>query len=561
MLRPGALGVEVLVLDSSFGAGGWRPMDPPGGERAVAAAGGCRIEGGSLVIESAGAPFDVERPVTLDATQLDTVEVTLASGYKVRLSLSWMKEGEADWGARDLALAYADGRGDQHRKDFTFDLRSHADWSGPIARLRLRLEPAREGERIEIQRLRGLRLDLPAEVLAEQSGRPWVVELDREVRTALVVPPGHPVEREILVPAKSTLEFAVGAAGRLAVPITFRVVAERPRSEPAVLFESRLEPVERSASRRWRQVSVDLSAFGGERLRLRVESSAGEGYDPSLGFPAWANPEIVPATGRLERPNIVLISVDTLRADHLSLYGYEHSTSPRIDAWAKRNAAVFQNAVVQAPWTLPSHGSMLTGLDALGHGVNHPFKAAPGDLSTLAERLRGEGYFTAGITGGAWLHPHYGLAQGYDRYRFWSGEQRGDQELEAHAALAARWLDELREPFFLFFHTFDVHDFNAPHRGTRPASRLEDSRSRIVQLYDLAVSHMDEQIGGFLERVESRGLRGRTILALTSDHGEDLGENGVSGHGSLRDQVLLVPLVKMERLVQLARKVLSVLVA
>lgn len=236
------------------------------------------------------------------------------------------------------------------------------------------------------------------------------------------------------------------------------------------------------------------------------------------------------------RPNIVLISVDTLRADRLPV-------SPRIDAWAKRHATVFQNAVAQAPWTLPSHASMLTGLDALRHGVNHSFQAAPEELTTLAERLRDAGYVTAGISGGAWLDPQYGLAQGFERYRSWRREQRGDEELEAHAALAARWLGELQVPFFLFLHTFDVHDFNAPHRRARAAPRPNDPHADLVQLYEQAVSHMDERVGTLLERLESLDLHRRTIVVLTSDHGEDLGEDGVFGHGSLRDQVLRVPLL------------------
>jgi len=149
-------------------------------------------------------------------------------------------------------------------------------------------------------------------------------------------------------------------------------------------------------------------------------------------------------------PNIILISIDTLRADRLSLDGRQPPSSPRIDSWARRSAVTFRAAVAQAPWTLPSHCSMLTGLDPLHHGVNHPFEAAPDELVTLAERLSREGYYTAGITGGGWLHPRYGLADGYDRYRYWTGEQRGDEELAAHAEIAADWLEELREPFFLF---------------------------------------------------------------------------------------------------------------
>ncbi len=530
-LQAKALGVEVPVLDSSFGASAWLP----------GAAGRWRLEDGALVIEPGGKPFDLEREVAINASQLQTVEATLASRHKIRLSLSWIGE-EKSWVEQPLTLAYADGRGEPHRKTFTFDLRSHAEWSGTISRLRLRLETTRSDERIAVQSLRGLRQELTLESLAEQSRRPWKVELDREVRDALVVPPGHPVVREVSVPTEAVLRFALGTTGRLSMPIDFRIVAERPAGGNSTLFETRLEPIARGAPRQWRPARVDLGALAGEQVRLRVESIAGDGYDPALGVPVWANPEIV-ASGESPRPNIVLISIDTLRADRLSLYGYERTTSPHIDAWARRHATVFRQAVAQAPWTLPSHASMLTGLDALHHGVNHPFRAAPESLTTLAERLRDEGYFTAAINGGAWLHPHYGLAQGFERYRTWSGEQRGDRELEAHAALASRWLADLRKPFFLFLHTFDVHDFNAPHRREKSASQSLGSEPSASELYDRAVSHMDDQIDGFLDAVSELRRQGQTLLVLTSDHGEDLGEDGVSGHGSLREQVLRIPLV------------------
>ncbi len=536
-LRPDTLGIEVAVLDGVFRNDGWRPMG---------AAGTWRVEQDTLHIEPGGEAFDLERPLALDAAWLHALEVTLASRYKVRLSLSWKRRPaglppvgrEASWVEQGLALDYSEGRGDPHRKTFTFDLRSHSEWSGTIERLRLRLEPARSDERLVVWRLRGFRQTLPPDVLSEQSRRPWKVELDREIHTALLVPPEHPVEREILVPEAGLLQFAVGATGRLSAPIVFRIAAARAPAEPSLLFESVLEPVESAEARRWRPARVDLGAFAGERLRLRAESLASDGYDPTLGFPVWANPEILPLAAEPARPNVVLISVDTLRADHLSVYGYERPTSPRIDAWARRFAAVFRHAVAQAPWTLPSHSSMLTGLDALRHGVNHPFRAAPEALETLAERLREEGYFTAAITGGGWLHPSYGLAQGFDRYRYWLGGG-GDAELETHAEVAGRWLDELREPFFLFLHTYAVHDFT---RGPGPAPD-EDPRSHRVRQYDLAVSRMDELVGRILERVAASPLHGRTIVALTSDHGEDLGEDGVYGHGSLRDQTLLVPLL------------------
>lgn len=531
-LRPGVVGEETVVLDGVVGDGGWVPMAPRWAWRA---------EGDSLIVEPGVARFDLERAVDLDAADLHSLTVTLASAYKVGLTLAWRRAGEAGWSADELSLDYDDGWGEPHHRSFTFDLSSEAGWTGPIGRLRLRLEPARQGDQIVVEGVRGMGRQLSWQTLAEMTRHSWEMELDREVRRVLVVPPGRPIEREVRVPRGGSLVFAVGASGRLSEPVIFRITAIRSGGGDEILFETAIGPVQRADTRRWREAVVELERPVDERLRLRAESVAGEGFDPTLGLPVWASPEIVPGRRSGGQPNIVLISIDTLRADHLSLYGYSHTTSPNIDRWAARHAVTFRNTIAQAPWTLPSHASMLSGLDALHHGVNHPFETAPQELQTLAGLLRREGYFTAGVTGGGWLHPGYGLADGYDRYRYWKGERRGDKELETHTEVASAWLQQLREPFFLFLHSYDVHDFNAPGRMEPPGS--EEPAAHAVRHYDRAVKHMDEQLGRFLEQFAASGLRGRTILALTSDHGEDLGEEEVFGHGSLRDPVLLVPLV------------------
>ncbi len=113
------------------------------------------------------------------------------------------------------------------------------------------------------------------------------------------------------------------------------------------------------------------------------ESSAPPGYRIEAGLPAWAHPEILASVRAERRPNVILISIDTLRADRLSIYGHQRPTSPHIDAWARRSAVVFERAVAPSPWTLPSHVSTFSGLDAHRHGVNG-FDPAPGSLTLLA---------------------------------------------------------------------------------------------------------------------------------------------------------------------------------
>ena len=130
---------------------------------------------------------------------------------------------------------------------------------------------------------------------------------------------------------------------------------------------------------------------------------------------------------------------------------------------------VFENAVVSAPWTLPSHASLLTGLDADRHGgMNHGLPM-PAGIKTLPQMLRAAGYRTLAITGGGWMRPEYGFARGVDRYRYWPPGVDREEELEAGVARAQEWLEQLSgDPFFLFFHTFEVH---SPHRRRQPHPR------------------------------------------------------------------------------------------
>ncbi len=528
ILRPGVLGTAVPVLDGTFGEGFWKPVD----------AKGWRVEEGSLVLDPSGSEIELVRSVDLAATDLHVLEISLLSAYLVRPSLAWQKQG-APWDESDqMRLTFNDGRVEGTRRTFTFSLGDHPRWSGRITGLRVQVESLAPAEKLVVTRISGMRLASPEETLADRVRTPWRVELDDEVRNGLLVLPGLPVEHQVLVPENGLLRFAVGVTGKPSSTFVFCILVAAGAEAPSPMFETELT----AASGRWRQASVDLGDLAGRRVRLIAETRVEGDYDLDLGIPVWANPEIVTAGKEDPRPNVILISIDTLRADHLSLYGYPHQTSPHLDAWGERFAAVFRNAVVQAPWTLPSHCSLLTGLDALRHGVNRPFRAVPKTLTTVTERLRAVGYSTAAITGGGWLHPHYGLDQGFDRYRSWRSAGRGDLELEAHVETAERWLGELREPFFLFLHSYDVHDYNLPQRPA-PSLAPGDGRPPRVVRYDHAVTHMDFQMGRLLDRFESLGLRGRTIVALTSDHGEDLGEDGDFGHGSLRDPVLLVPLV------------------
>jgi arylsulfatase A-like enzyme len=282
---------------------------------------------------------------------------------------------------------------------------------------------------------------------------------------------------------------------------------------------------------------------------------------------------------RPARPHVILVSIDTLRADHLGCYGYARDTSPRLDELA-RDAVVFRQAIAQAPSTLPSHASMLTSLLPSHHGASVANGTAlSADAVTLAEVLRAAGYRTASFNGGVQLDSLYGLDRGFET---WRSARPGDAGAEVltgdidrfdHVVeQATDWIGAVRpDPFFLFLHTYETHHpytpdaetlapFDADYRGDLPdrvglellhavnhgAMRLdEDDLRHVVAAYDAEIRSVDAALGRLLDFLRSEGLYDRTLLIVTSDHGEEFGEHGFVGwHShSLHDELLRVPLV------------------
>jgi arylsulfatase A-like enzyme len=287
-------------------------------------------------------------------------------------------------------------------------------------------------------------------------------------------------------------------------------------------------------------------------------------------------------------PNIVLISVDTLRPDHLGCYGYSRDTSPRINRLAAEGA-LFENAISSTSWTLPAHCAMLTGLADTVHGCLDMDQRLDDSRTTLAERLREVGYATVGFFSGPGLHPVFGLAQGFDKYvdctsyadvtikvmTAGQGLDGGVVESRSNADITnpkvyrevQAWLKRnQRRPFFMFIHMWDVHfdfippppydtKFDGDYRGTVTGENFivdpsinakmpERDREHIVALYDGEIAWTDEHIGKILDDLDSLGLRDATVVMLLSDHGEEFFEHGRKGHRqTLYDEVIRIPLI------------------
>ncbi len=253
-----------------------------------------------------------------------------------------------------------------------------------------------------------------------------------------------------------------------------------------------------------------------------------------------------------DQPNLVLITTDTTRADHLGCYGYSRATSPHLDALAAE-AVRFEHCSAHAPVTLPSHTSIMTGEFPVAHGARDNGRFVVRDeLVTLAERLRQEGYATGAFVSAFVLDSRFGLDQGFTTYddeytEEWSETQLRDARIynqmvtdrsaDQTTRRALAWLQgRKQEPFFLWVHYYDPHQRYAPPHPYD--QRFQDSP------YDGEIAFMDSQIGELLAAVRDQGPWDRTAVIVTVDHGEGLGQHGETTHGVLtHDGTLRVPLI------------------
>jgi arylsulfatase A-like enzyme len=277
--------------------------------------------------------------------------------------------------------------------------------------------------------------------------------------------------------------------------------------------------------------------------------------------------------------NIVLISIDTLRADHLGCYGYPRATSPNIDGLASRSF-VFERAYAQSHNTLVSHATMLTSLNPISHGAN-PGRPIRQEITTLAEVLQSRGYRRAAFAGHPmWLAPKFGFAQGFGRFQshFWPAEKINQPIFDWLRTIRALREEGEDRPFFLFVHYYDVHsdwDERPYETGTeydqlfagesvgsfrgcreslcgsklllqlaeRPDLLSSEELEWVGGLYDGGIAYTDHQIGELLQQLRDLDLFDSSWVVITSDHGEEFMEHGRMLHSQPYEETARVPLV------------------
>lgn len=377
----------------------------------------------------------------------------------------------------------------------------------------------------------------------------------------------------------AVVESADGGAHSVHVPLRYHALERILETEDPELRSRKLEGLRELVKRR------GLKLRYGDRFRLYdvTRSSRPEEGGREIRRVLLLDTPLEQPAGSSERslPHLLLVSLDTLRADHLSAYGYARDTSPRLAELARRSV-VFERAYSQSNKTAPSHMTLMTSLYPAVHRIQNPgnpedARRLSGGLPTLAEALRAAGYRTYAIHAGGMLGARFGFDRGFESYE----SERDLSELfrKARERVAAHEAAG-PAPLFLFLHTYEIHAPYAPpaahggpfldpvYAGSIPAGRAELIRAagherqeqkewfwsrvdeerpedvrRLRNLYDGGIHYTDAQLGGFLDWLRSRPTWQRMLVVVLSDHGEEFGEHGEFQHTTLHREALHVPLI------------------
>ena len=354
-------------------------------------------------------------------------------------------------------------------------------------------------------------------------------------------------------PAPGVLRFSLGVLPALRGGAEFSIVFVAATGERTELYTRAV------TDPGWYDDVVDLGDrdLAGARLVLRKRLLVDK-QPPLVGGALWGEPVVVPRPAPRSSPSVILISVDTLRADAVGIHGAQNRT-PAIDALARAGVR-FSNSYSASTWTYPSHAALLRGVNAGSLPERTPRMAVePGTVkASLAQIFRSHGYGTAGFTGGGFLSLTWGFPAGFDRYFAFEQPEHGaacrPERFDGAEvfARAGRWLEANKaRPFFLFVHTYDAHDrCPVTPRGLGPFAPWPDpgaaGRKKLIDYYASLIGDVDKLVASLLAQVEALGLAKDTIVVLTSDHGEAFWEHGFYGHGCLArpyDPVTRVPLI------------------
>lgn len=383
--------------------------------------------------------------------------------------------------------------------------------------------------------------------------------------------PGVPTRKRAFLHVAPAL--APGAVAGGSDGVHFEVACRGADGERRLLLAFDLLPDDSDAAAGWNDRSIPLDACSAPTTELELRTRCGPVHCSS-DWALWGNPH-VRWTRSLERsraPVALLVSIDTLRPDRLDVYGAERPTAPRLAALA-RDGIVFEQAVAPSPWTVPSHASLLTGVEPYVHGADAE-RGLPPDLPTLAGVFAAAGWDTGGFVDSPWL-AGLGFPGGFGRFdALFESHHLPRRGVDLTRESVVDWLDQRdRGPTFVFWHVMDVHapyGARAPFagrfrstvspgsEGRPPLSSLDElgfhehlelarfgSIEELIAAYDEGIALADAELGALLDFLRKAGVYDDALIVVTSDHGEELLDHGLwVGHGlGLHDSEIRIPLL------------------
>ena len=430
--------------------------------------------------------------------------------------------------------------------------------------------------------IESVRLVFRREQLASvKSGLSWQGLRD-VFRETLVTRSPEVVRFPVTLPSRPLLDLSVGTPED--EPVTFKVTVERGKEDATVLTHTV------TTSHRWERRTVDLARFAGREVTLSLSVSAAK--SGTLAF--WGAPAVRQrAEARAGGPPqvVLLIQGDTLRSDHLDAYGYERQTAPTLRRLAEEGA-LFRHAITQTSWTKAAVPSILASLYPTTHGVRRIPDRLPASATTIAEVYRQAGYATVSFSSVAFTGQLTNLHQGFEELHESESTAgragpKGSKTSREYVDRLMEWLDGHDDvPVFVYLHVFDPH---SPYEPNRPydtmwadakgreeyqrqlevlkkgavsdaflAQRGMATRDELVKAgldpeaflryskdwYDGSIRGMDTEIARLVERLDSLGLRERSVVAFYADHGEEFHDHGRMWHGqSVYGEMIRVPLI------------------
>ena len=383
-------------------------------------------------------------------------------------------------------------------------------------------------------------------------------------------PTGPPQILEIEPPAGVALELAGQIVPKLTSPgaptatVTFTArIDGRPLLAQTLSTSTRIKSFDQL---------IPFGDLAGSKVELSLEIEDHSGKDPSPATARWSkarfvHPDVVPRRHTSDGRNLLLVVIDTLRADHMSLYGYPRNTTPNLDRLAA-DSLVFTNAISQSSWTMPATASLLTGLYPPEHGVTDGQSLSPA-FDTLAERLQAQGFTTFGLSANPIVGKNEGFDQGFERFLNLPRLRAGHLN-----EIFRGFLEEHRDlQWFAYLHYMDPHDpydAPAPARGTFTEEPRSPSAQKVWfkekvnainfgrgeadlsdrdiadlhDAYDEEILYWDLEFGRLVDHMREIGLLDKTLIIVTSDHGEEFYDHGRLKHGmQLYDESVRVPLL------------------